>query len=81
MQVWSAPGTTKPTFSEAAAHLSHDTRPYRVGDWLGKSWTNHWVQAELLIPEDFLQSNEEIICGSSYLVTHSDGVSRVRSQL
>lgn len=62
MQVWSAPGMSKPTFEQAIVHLQSDYRPYRVGDWLGKSWTNHWVKAELTIPDEFLQSDEEIIC-------------------
>jgi alpha-mannosidase len=55
---------SKPTFEEAVVQLQSEYRPYRVGDWLGKSWTNHWVKAELTIPDDFLKSDEEIICGS-----------------
>jgi alpha-mannosidase len=62
MQVWSAPGMSKPTFEEAIVQLQNECRPYRVGDWLGKSWTNHWVKAELSVPDAFLQSEEEIIC-------------------
>lgn len=65
MQVWSAPGMSKPTFGQAISQLANDNRPYRVGDWLGKSWTNHWVKAELLIPNAFLSSDEDIICESN----------------
>lgn len=64
---------SKPTFEEAIVQLQNDHRPYRVGDWLGKSWTNHWVKAELAIPDEFLQSDEEIICESH----PSDGISTV----
>lgn len=76
MQVWSAPGMTKPTFKEAIVQLQSDCRPYRVGDWLGKSWTNHWVKAELSVPDEFLESGEEIIC-TSPLVCFQRGVADI----
>lgn len=73
MSVWSAPGDSKPTFAEALEGLKGETRPYRVGDWIGKSWTNHWVDAELIIPQSFLDSDEEIICESRECSILADG--------
>lgn len=63
MTVWSAPGMSKPTFGEAKSNLRSSAKPYKVGDWLGKSWTNHWVHVDLTIPEKFLASEESIACG------------------
>lgn len=40
MEVWHAPGRSKPTFDEAKrAHY----KPLKKGDKFGPSWTNHWV--------------------------------------
>ncbi|KAK0458541.1 glycoside hydrolase family 38 protein [Desarmillaria tabescens] len=47
LQVWSAPGLTKPTFKEA---MKQDFRPARKGDSFGPSWTNHWWKVSLTIP-------------------------------
>jgi hypothetical protein len=37
-------------------------RTYQKGDWLGPSWTNHWVHVVLNIPEAFRKSGEPVIC-------------------
>ena len=65
MQVWSAPGTTKPTFEEATFSLQgSDLKPYRPGDKLGPSWTNHWVKVDIIIPQELQGSDEPVICKS-----------------
>jgi alpha-mannosidase len=63
MTVWSAPGMEKPPFEEAVSSLKSQGRPYRKGDWLGKSWTNHWVHAEFIIPAGWKERDEPVICG------------------
>lgn len=69
MIVWSAPGTDKPTFEEAVTALKGgDVKPYRVGDWLGKSWTNHWVKARLTIPEGWRRMGEPVLCACQPLL-------------
>lgn len=64
MSVWSAPGMSKPGFEEAVQNLSKgdDVRRYSKGDWLGLSWTNHWVRVELTIPTHYAESGEPVIC-------------------
>ncbi|RSH94200.1 Glycoside hydrolase, 38 vacuolar alpha mannosidase [Saitozyma podzolica] len=62
MTVWSATGMAKPTFVEGVAGLGSDlARTYQKGDWLGPSWTNHWVHVVLNIPEAFRKSGEPVI--------------------
>ncbi|OCF39360.1 hypothetical protein I317_06845 [Kwoniella heveanensis CBS 569] len=62
MTAWSAPGLTKPTFEEAVTALrSEETKLYRKGDWLGPSWTNHWLKVELKIPADYAKSDEPVM--------------------
>jgi alpha-mannosidase len=67
MTLWSAPGMEKPTFAEGVAALRSDSvRIYRKGDWLGPSWTNHWVHVVLNIPENFRKSGEPVICKAPF---------------
>lgn len=47
LQVWSAPGLTKPTFEEA---MKQKFKPAKKGDSFGPSWTNHWWKVHVLIP-------------------------------
>ncbi|WVF71778.1 hypothetical protein IAT40_006586 [Kwoniella sp. CBS 6097] len=62
LTAWSAPGLTKPAFDEATQALrSGETKPYRKGDWLGPSWTNHWLKAELRIPGNYAKSEEPVM--------------------
>ncbi|KAH9821763.1 family 38 glycoside hydrolase [Melampsora americana] len=44
LEVWSAPGTTKPTFAEA---VKQKYTKMGVGFEFGPSWTNHWIRATL----------------------------------
>lgn len=41
MEVWHAPGRSKPTFEEAKRK---HYRPLKKGERFGPSWTNHWVR-------------------------------------
>ncbi|EJF58912.1 glycoside hydrolase family 38 protein [Dichomitus squalens LYAD-421 SS1] len=47
LEVWSAPGLTKPSFEEA---MKQKFRPARKGENFGPSWTNHWFKVSLTIP-------------------------------
>ena len=47
LQVWSAPGRSKPTFEEA---MKQKFRPTKKGESFGPSWTNHWFKVSLVIP-------------------------------
>nr|XP_019011845.1 uncharacterized protein I206_03951 [Kwoniella pini CBS 10737]OCF50626.1 hypothetical protein I206_03951 [Kwoniella pini CBS 10737] len=59
MTLWSAPGLEKPTFEEATAQLKSGVgKTYKKGDWLGPSWTNHWLAVELIIPDTYKKYKE-----------------------
>ncbi|KAI5117584.1 hypothetical protein M0805_004579 [Coniferiporia weirii] len=47
LQVWSAPGLSKPTFAEA---MQKEFRSAKKGESFGPSWTNHWWKVRLIIP-------------------------------
>ncbi|KAJ3983926.1 glycosyl hydrolases family 38 N-terminal domain-containing protein [Lentinula detonsa] len=48
LEVWSAPGISKPTFEEA---MKQKFKPAKKGDSFGPSWTNHWWKVSVTIPE------------------------------
>ncbi|KAK7001722.1 glycoside hydrolase family 38 protein [Favolaschia claudopus] len=48
LEVWSAPGLTKPSFAEA---MQQEFKPAHKGDSFGPSWTNHWWKVTLKVPE------------------------------
>ena len=52
LQVWSAPGLSKPTFEEA---MKQTFKPARKGLTLGPSWTNHWWKVSIKIPAHWSQ--------------------------
>lgn len=54
MEVWHAPGRSKPSFDEA--RRKH-YKPIRKGERFGPSWTNHWVRIHLNVPGEW--SDEE----------------------
>ncbi|KAJ4488346.1 glycosyl hydrolases family 38 N-terminal domain-containing protein [Lentinula aciculospora] len=56
LEVWSAPGLTKPTFEEA---LKQKFKPARKGDSFGPSWTNHWWKVSVTIP-DYWEQYERV---------------------
>jgi alpha-mannosidase len=47
LEVWSAPGLSKPSFGEATKQTF---KPVRKGISLGPSWTNHWWKVSVKIP-------------------------------
>ncbi|KDQ27960.1 glycoside hydrolase family 38 protein [Pleurotus ostreatus PC15] len=47
LEVWSAPGLTKPTFEEA---MEQTFKPAKKGMAFGPSWTNHWWKVRVTIP-------------------------------
>ncbi|KAH7367850.1 alpha-mannosidase [Plectosphaerella cucumerina] len=49
LSVWDAPGTTRPTFTEATAD-TNEYRPTQVGESFGPSWTTHWFRCALTLP-------------------------------
>ncbi|KAG0143248.1 hypothetical protein CROQUDRAFT_661493 [Cronartium quercuum f. sp. fusiforme G11] len=50
LEVWSAPGRTKPTFAEA---IKQKYTKLSKGFKFGPSWTNHWVRASLNVKKDW----------------------------
>lgn len=50
LEVWSAPGQSRPTFEEAT---SHHFKPTKVGQAFGPSWTTHWFRCTVNIPKPF----------------------------
>jgi alpha-mannosidase len=58
---WSAPGITKPTFDEAVRKIAQQGEEIGRGYVFGKSWTNHWMKVEIIIPEE-ARGAEQLIC-------------------
>ncbi|EJD05282.1 glycoside hydrolase family 38 protein [Fomitiporia mediterranea MF3/22] len=73
LQVWSAPGLTKPSFEEA---MKQTFRPAKKGDAFGPSWTNHWWKVTLHIPsywEQYERVQFEFDPGCEAMVFSTDG--------
>ena len=47
LELWSAPGLSKPSFEEA---MKQTFKPAKKGVSLGPSWTNHWWKVSVKIP-------------------------------
>ncbi|EIW69817.1 hypothetical protein TREMEDRAFT_43495 [Tremella mesenterica DSM 1558] len=74
LQVWSAPGHSKPTFEEAKRQTY---QPTHKGQSFGPSWTNHWFKVIIHIPpswEDYERVQIEFDCSGEAMVfnTHGD---------
>ena len=52
LELWSAPGLSKPSFEEA---MKQTFKPTQKGVSLGPSWTNHWWKVSLKIPDYWSQ--------------------------
>ena len=52
LEVWSAPGLSKPSFEEA---MKQTFKPAKKGLSLGPSWTNHWWKVSIKIPDYWAQ--------------------------
>ena len=63
LSYWSAPGDSKPGFDEALTRLNEEGKPLTKGFKFGLSWTNHWVRAEITLPEQ-VRGAEQVICES-----------------
>lgn len=73
LQVWSAPGLTKPSFEEA---MKQTFKPAKKGDSFGPSWTNHWWKVSLKIPtywEQYERVQFEFDPGCEAMVFTTDG--------
>ncbi|KAG2746357.1 glycoside hydrolase family 38 protein [Suillus brevipes Sb2] len=74
LQVWSAPGLTKPSFHEA---MKQEFKPAKKGDSFGPSWTNHWWKVTLKIPSYWQQYERvqfEFDPGCEAMIFSTDGV-------
>lgn len=74
LQVWSAPGLTKPSFQEA---MKQSFKYAQKGDSFGPSWTNHWWKVTLTIPEYWQQYERvqfEFDPGCEAMIYSTDGV-------
>ncbi|KAG9126701.1 Glycoside hydrolase, 38 vacuolar alpha mannosidase [Ceratobasidium sp. 392] len=58
LEVWSAPGRTKPSFKEA---MKHEFRPAKKGQQFGPSCTNHWWKVTVKIPAEW-EKYERVQC-------------------
>jgi alpha-mannosidase len=54
LSVWSAPGTTRPTFKKATDN-SNKYEETQTGEAFGPSWTTHWFRASLAVPQELCQ--------------------------
>jgi alpha-mannosidase len=73
LEVWSAPGRSKPTFAEAKRQTY---KPAKKGDSFGPSWTNHWFKVTLHIPkewEEYERVQLEFDSSSEAMVFTTDG--------
>jgi len=61
LSYWSAPGDSKPGFDEAVKQLKENGKTLTKGHLFGLSWTNHWVKAEITLPEG-IRGAEQVIC-------------------
>jgi len=73
LEVWSAPGRSKPSFEEAKRQ---SYRPTTKGELFGPSWTNHWFKVTLHIPKDWEQYERvqfEFDCSGEAMVFSTQG--------
>ncbi|KII92975.1 glycoside hydrolase family 38 protein [Plicaturopsis crispa FD-325 SS-3] len=73
LQVWSAPGLSKPSFAEA---MKQKFKPAKKGDSFGPSWTNHWWKVSLTIPGYWAQYDRvqfEFDPGCEAMIYSKDG--------
>jgi alpha-mannosidase len=74
LQVWSAPGLSKPSFEEA---MTQKFKPAKKGDSFGPSWSNHWWKVSVSIPEYWQQYERvqfEFDPGCEAMIFSVDGI-------
>jgi len=52
LHVWSAPGSTRPTFDEATKK-ENEYREAKKGDSFGPSWSTHWFRVQFKLPQEW----------------------------
>lgn len=52
LHVWSAPGSTRPTFDEATKK-ENEYREAKKGDSFGPSWSTHWFRVQFKLPHEW----------------------------
>lgn len=52
LHVWSAPGSSRPTFDEATKK-ENDYRETRIGESFGPSWSTHWFRVQFRVPREW----------------------------
>jgi len=52
LQVWSAPGLSRPTFDEATKK-GNKYRKTQKGEWFGPSWSTHWFKLTFSLPYEW----------------------------
>ncbi|WRT70534.1 uncharacterized protein IL334_007532 [Kwoniella shivajii] len=73
LEVWSAPGRSKPSFEEAKRQ---NYKPAKKGEEFGPSWTNHWFRITLHIPtewESYERIQFEFDCSGEGMVFTPEG--------
>ncbi|TKA82239.1 hypothetical protein B0A55_01689 [Friedmanniomyces simplex] len=53
LEVWHAPGVTRPTFKEATSKKNEYVEA-KKGDWFGPSWSTHWFRVRFTLPYDWI---------------------------
>ncbi|OBZ74598.1 Alpha-mannosidase [Grifola frondosa] len=74
LEVWSAPGLSKPLFEEA---MKQKFKPAKKGQSFGPSWTNHWWKVSVRIPsywEQYERVQFEFDPGCEAMIYTVDGV-------
>ncbi|KAJ7639802.1 glycoside hydrolase family 38 protein [Mycena polygramma] len=79
LEVWSAPGLTKPTFGDAMEkYAAGEFRSAHKGESFGPSWTNHWWVVKLRLPEaefsDYERVTFEFDPGCEAMIFDEEGV-------
>jgi alpha-mannosidase len=73
LEVWSAPGRSKPTFAEAKRQTY---KAAKKGDSFGPSWTNHWFKVTLHFDQAWEGEERiqfEFDCSGEAMIFDTDG--------
>ena len=57
LQVWSAPGQSRPTFEEATSK-DNKYRKTKTGESFGPSWTTHWFKVHFTLPKEWAHKRQ-----------------------
>lgn len=88
MIYWSCPGDSKVGYDEAIVQLERVDASIREGEEgekregegilrmghkFGPSWTNHWIKANITIPEELREVDQQVICKSTLSTSAHSG--------